>query len=65
MAVNTVATMCVAYHPFVPEEAAAQPEIAPAMVMTWRRIKKRPGREGQRRRARVRKMQLEAAERRM
>ena len=46
-------------------EEAVHPETAPAMVRTWRRMRKKPQREGTRRRERVRKMQLEAAPKRM
>lgn len=65
MAVKTVKTMWAEYHRFVPEETAAQPETAPAMVRTWRRMRKKPHREGKRRSERVRKMQLEAAPNKM
>lgn len=65
MAVRTVATMWAAYHLLVAVEAAAQPVIAPAMVKMWRRIRKKPHTEGTKRRERVKKMQLEAAPKRM
>lgn len=53
------------YHFPALEEAAAQLEISPTMVIMWRRIRKKPQRDGNRQRERVRKMQLEAAPSRM
>ena len=64
-AVRTVATMWNAYHLWDPLEEEADPETAPAIVMTWSRIRRSPTAEGTRRSERVRKMQLEAAPRRM
>jgi hypothetical protein len=43
----------------------AEAETAPAMVNAWRRMKKMPHIEGKRLRERVRKMQLEDADRSM
>lgn len=65
MAVTTVTTMWAAYHRLVAEEATWQARTATQMVRTWRRMRKKPKREGRRRRERVRKMKLEAAARRM
>jgi len=60
-AVSTVATAWKAYQRWDP----AHPVTAPAMVVMWRRMKRRPTTEGRSLRERVRKMQLEAAPRRM
>lgn len=65
MAVSTVATMWKAYHLCEPAEEAAQPDTAPPIVITWRRMKRKPTIEGKRRRESVRKIQLEAAPKRM
>jgi hypothetical protein len=48
-----------------PDKVAEQPDTAAMMVTTWRRMTKKPQREGNRRRERVRNIQLEAAHKRM
>ncbi|MFS7988772.1 hypothetical protein Hanom_Chr11g01038841 [Helianthus anomalus] len=53
--------MWTAYHLLEPADTAVHPEMAPAMVMMWRRTSRAPAMDGMRRRERVRKMQLEAA----
>lgn len=45
--------------------ATEREETAMKMVRTWRRMRKKPTREGKRRRERVRKMKLEEAAKRM
>lgn len=66
MAVRTVTTMCAEYQRvMVVREDDAEAETAPAIVNAWRRIKKKPQIEGKRFRERVRKMQLEDADKSM
>jgi hypothetical protein len=48
-----------------PDKATEQPDTAAMMVNMWRRMTKKPQREGNKRRERVRNMQLEAAHKRM
>ena len=65
MAVRTVKTIWTPNQRPVAAAAMAQPDTAPAIVKAWRKIMKKPHTEGMRRRDRVRKMQEEAAPRRM
>lgn len=66
MAVSTVTTMCAEYQRVrVVIDDDAEAETAPAMVNAWRRMKKMPQIEGKRLRERVRKMQLEDADKSM
>jgi hypothetical protein len=58
--------MCAEYHlVIVLRDDDAEAETAPAMVNAWRRMKKKPQIEGKRLRERVRKMQLEDADKSM
>jgi len=61
-----VTTMCAEYQRVrVVIDDDAEAETAPAMVNAWRRMKKKPQIEGKRLRERVRKMQLEDADKSM